>query len=528
ESEDVKIVPRIRNSPAAELSAPDFFKLLKIFSAIILNKLPESSEFLKLGCITAEPLDQIKMRNRISNHTNFILMHSAASILLDWPQKFYEFLEEYSKIDRSMRRDTGMEKYFGGLRDLLLNKLDTDKFGFIYHAYYNYLNERWTGGHIINRTKISGSPKIQKIQKKNITLVEACEILGCGERNFVSGLVDQKIIRTVVYKAGSKNRYIIDAESVYSLKRMMDKMLTISDLANRLDISIDRVGSFVRNGLLPPIKHRPWKPQHSSLFDLEGVERFEKEFLSEERYSAVDKKPEGYLSIREASRAITMPIAGLLQLIRQGVFNPIICRKEKGLSKLLFSENELDKYRNAYTEKKRNNNRLSVYQAGIIIGLDMRFLQHLINIGLITATVENDGGKQRTYVHKKDLERFKGEYIFIEEAAELIGFSTETLFQWIKQGRLKDYSGIHITRRTKRRILNREEVMPFMPGASMDVQQVAEYLSLSPESVYTLIRKNILPTLKGNGLGETSFNRIPQEEVVRYKENFLSLYKKIT
>ncbi len=55
----------------------------------------------------------------------------------------------------------------------------------------------------------------------------------------------------------------------------------------------------------------------------------------------------------------------------------------------------------------------------------------------------------------------------------------------------------------------------------MDVPQAAECLGLSPEYVHTLIRKNMLPTLKGKGLGRTPFHRIPRQEVIRYKESFL-------
>lgn len=518
ELNDLKIVSGIQNSPAADLSTSDFFKVLKIFSTLILKKLPGSSMFLKLGSITAEPLDKIAIKNRTLSFTNFILINSAASILLDWPQKFYEFLEEYSTINRSKRWNTGVQKSFGGLKELLLDKLDAKRFEFVYNAYYNYLNEEWTGGHFNHSIK-HHLPENLKIQKKHITIYEATKIL--GSEAIVSKLISQKLIKYVVLKAKSTKKYLIDAESVYALKREKDQMLRLPDLAKRLNINDDICKLLVKNGLLSPTNMEPWNPKHQYLFEPKEVENFEKEFISEEQYSVVDKKPEGYLSALEAVRAIKTNTARLLQLIRQGNFNPIICRNEQGLSKLLFNENELINYRNAINEKRRDNERLSVYQASVIIGLDIRLLQHLINVGLITATVNNSDGKQTICIQKKDLDEFKSQYAFIEEAAALMSFNSETVFKWIKEGRLNDYSGIPITRRTSTRILRRKEIKSFMPENSMDVPQAAECLGLSPEYVHTLIRKNMLPTLKGKGLGRTPFHRIPRQEIVRYKENLL-------
>lgn len=122
------------NSPAMELSPPDFFKALKLFS-IVLNKLPESSRFLRLGDMTSNPLEWINQKREVSSLTNLILINSATSILLEWPQRFYEFLDEYSTIDRAKRRTSGVQKAFGGLGELLFDRLDTESFGFIHSAY---------------------------------------------------------------------------------------------------------------------------------------------------------------------------------------------------------------------------------------------------------------------------------------------------------------------------------------------------------------------------------------------------------
>lgn len=213
ESGYLERVSWIKSTPAAELSPNDFLKLLKIFSMLISNKLPESSRFLKLDGLTAEPVYQIEMKNGISNFVNFVLTHSASSILLDWPQKFYDFLEDYSKMERSKRWKTGVEKYFGGLKERLFAKLDEEKFGFVYQAYCNYLNEYWTGGNLGN-VKIFDTLGGKNLQKKHITQEEAAKVLD-RDHHFVSKLIIQKLIKTVVHDAGSTKRYVIDSDSVY-------------------------------------------------------------------------------------------------------------------------------------------------------------------------------------------------------------------------------------------------------------------------------------------------------------------------
>lgn len=92
----------------------------------------------------------------------------------------------------------------------------------------------------------------------------------------------------------------------------------------------------------------------------------------------------------------------------------------------------------------------------------MRVVQRYIKMGLIKATVEGAEGEQKTCILKKDLDEFKSEYLFVKDAAALTSSNTETIFQWIKQGRLKDYAGISITK-NRLRLLRREEIIPFMP-----------------------------------------------------------------
>jgi DNA-binding XRE family transcriptional regulator len=342
-----------------------------------------------------------------------------------------------------------------------------------------------------------------------------------GNESYILKLIYQKKIQAVNLKTKLKNKYLIDFESVYKFKKMRDRMLTRSDIAYRLDINDNTIGAFIKSGLLSPL-NEPWCPERKHLFEPEEVEKFEREFLQGERQYLVDEKQEEYISIPEAVKKIKISIVRLLLLTRQGVFNPILCHDKKGLSRLLFNKNELKKYyRDECDEKKTRTDTLSLHWASALIGLDMRQLQYLIDVGLIKAMVKNINGKQTTFIQKKDFDEFKIEYAFIDEAAALMGFDTETVFQWIKQGRLKDYSQIPITKRSSIRVLRRDEIKPLTPVDSMGILQAAEYLDLSSRQVYTLISKNMLMTLKGKGGGKTPFNRIPREEIVRYKENVL-------
>lgn len=513
--------PNSFNSPATGLDAPDFFKLLRIFS-IVLRKLPQSSEFLKLGNITSEAFDGIDAKKRVSNVTNFILINSAVSILLEWPQKFYEFLDDYSTIDLAEHRTIQIQKAFGGLKELLFDKLDNEMFEFIHSAYSDYLNERWKGVHpIANKTHYG----VYDNKENHITIVKSAHILGINPF-FVPQLIDKKIIQAAVIKINTKTKYLVDLHSVYALKRKVDSMLSLEDLSWRLDLNIEGVKSLAKSGLLPAYTIRPWSREYSYHFEPVVVEKFERIFLSEKRYSLVDKKPEGYLTAAEALTKISHTlndISKLLHLVKKGVFNPILCKEGKSLSRLLLIENEIKNYQNANIEKKIYDNTLSVHRTGNILGIDTRFVQYLIDIGLITAITEDMDGEQKIYISKKDMDEFKKEYLFIEEAAMLMGFDTKTVLQWIKQGRLNDYSEIPITKRTSFRILRREEVKPFMSENNLDLSGAAEFLNLTPWEVYKLIDKKTLATLKGKGLGKTPFHKIPRDEIIRYKENLLDL-----
>ncbi len=60
--------------------------------------------------------------------------------------------------------------------------------------------------------------------------------------------------------------------------------------------------------------------------------------------------------------------------------------------------------------------------------------------------------------------------------------------------------------------LCRDVIEPLIPQNGMDIQQAAEYLGLSTSHINSLIRKKIIPTLKGKGAGKTPFNRIRRQK----------------
>lgn len=183
----------------------------------------------------------------------------------------------------------------------------------------------------------------------------------------------------------------------------------------------------------------------------------------------VDKRPEWYLSTLDAVEAISCTgtdTPGLLQLVRQGIFNPKLFREEKGLSRLLFRKDELKKYRNAYFDKK--SSKFAVYRVRNILGVDERTVRRLINAGLIKASIEIVGGKQRTYILRKDFDEFKSEYLFLKDAAALLGAGVKTVLRLVKHGRLKDYSGIPITSRAKYRIFRKQEIELFVKETDMN------------------------------------------------------------
>lgn len=369
-------------NPVLRLSPPEFFKLLALFRNL-MGKLPESSSFLKLGELTASPIGWYGEKKNVSTITNFIFVNSATTILLNWPEKFYEFLDDYGKVVRLRWRASGITKNFEGFGDLFLSKLDKETYGFVHTAFAYYINERWDGGHINGNMKYAGTDG--KHIKRYLTVEETSEILHTTEAQ-VTRLFKEGILTGKVLQANSKSRYLISSDIVYSLRDRVEKLIPLPKLVERWGICSKSIKRMAKHRLIEPFKIRPWGPAYSYNFESQEAERFEKEFFSEEKYKVVRDVPQGYIRFNDAQKSLAFAKVDnteLLKMVCRGKVIPLLLKGERGPCCLLFDKKELEIIRDKIlrgadiTVKQRSSKEKTTSRMARHIGLSRHSISHV-------------------------------------------------------------------------------------------------------------------------------------------------------
>lgn len=492
-----------RDGPVFDLGPSDFFTLLNLMSKHC-SKLRADSPLMQTG------------EGNPKLPSEFVIYNSACEILLNWEDKFFVFLEEYRKANKKTRLHTGVEKDFLGLfRGIGLNN---KQFEFMREAFYDYLGRHWDGGIIKSHMKFFY--KDPSRSRRFISVKEVKDILNVSTKTVLK-LLEMKKLSCITRQAGEFSQYLIESDDVYKLKKEMDKFLYSREVSKRLNLGKRNVSRLKKEGLLSLANHEfplSWDDGH--LYRSKDVIEFEKKFLYNKNFRTVDSISQRLVSIREAAYKLStykMNIPRLLSLIEGGVIKPTIYEKEKGISRLYFDKSEIEGLFSLLREDEVKKKGTCLEKIARSMNMAEYVLKRYMDRGLLNGQIENYGRQERRYISEKDLENFRKEYVFIEEAVEILKLTKATIYKWIRLGRIKAYSGPDVDG-VHRYLLKREEIKKFMPRCCFSGAGVASRLNVSRKKIHDLIKGGKVNILGGPGYDEGGYYVIHKSEIPKIRK----------
>jgi len=373
-------------------------------------------------------------KQTLTPYESYCLYATACKGLIDWPQGFYKFLRSY----KTQRK--GDQPIHGGPK-VDLGNLYTQwlqgywrhpAFAFVQDAFEKHFVENyWLSSPVIRTTAYqSNSSNASKFAKINIA--EAARIMGVTPR-WIELLISVGRLSSYTTHALDRLKFVNKAE-VIELRNQWTEYITRSEAATWLGMTEKMVTKMVNIGLLEVELHpsdgfSQWFFSKSAIVKLlESLSRHIRVL------SAQEKAKYPLISLTEASRLVFvlgLDATSILKLVVEGKLQAYAAGDDKLLlSSLLFARPDLQQY---IEDIKSENDWIGREEARRLLGVKDGTLARWVKGGLLIpyATFAHV-----QYFQMSTICQFTADYIFSDEAAQILGIGKLAVQKWARTGRL--------------------------------------------------------------------------------------------
>ncbi len=285
-------------------------------------------------------------------------------------------------------------------------------------AFNDYVRENWTEGYFSSRY-IPELFKEQYIKRK-----EAADCLHVTEDKVLELVKKGKLKGIAIGKHG-KTICLVDKEEVLNQNTYCENVVNLSKAMKPLGLGRKAVIDLVKRRLLRARFHtNPWYKTEINFIDIGTLMLNISKIVKENRRTDVKSSYHFYQAI-SALICIKESTSSFLQAILKSDILPCGWDRQSGIKGLMFSKNDLDKYRNMKL-KKINGKLVPISKAATIFGMKaIEPFYELVRRKLICA-VQLPGKKQKPLrIEKKMLTAFVKLYISADEMAARLRIPSE-------------------------------------------------------------------------------------------------------
>ncbi len=368
---------------------------------------------------------------------------AAVEILVDWPRRFEDFLDEFQRIDKHKTTSTGVGRRFG---TLLRQAARLDDMGYAApgEVLRRYLLERYDGGHLSSKVCLFAKPKDRATLDRQscIPQTKAAEILGL-RHGAIAPLIERGILTGRLHPAGANGRSVglVLKQSVNALQSDLKTALDVKTAASRLGIGHHAVLELIHRGVLPRVLRtaKGWQIPRGSLAKLESVCRQ----LPPGEFSVP-----GWLSFRQATRQFGpagLTIGGLVEFITTGEVSARMADPSRYLNGIVVSQDDLASLAPTVRNRRSQVNGYPLHQLARVLFPDRPVKSTVLNKWIARGYLKARKVGRARIVSPEEVERFRSEYCLADEACRLLGVSRSTLSRWEVEGRIRPVYGKRVT-----------------------------------------------------------------------------------
>ncbi len=416
----------LAGSPLLELAPWDYFLLLSAFLSTLPALFPDDPFLQAVPENRSQLRRNTEMRSPFTLREWVVLTATFHYIFVSWPKHFFAFLDVLIRNRRGQRvvgyewRDLGPIGY-----KWIYKNLSDPTFLFLREAYEDYL-----------RTRYIGESRIPAAERYSVSIAQVRNVLGVfpGE---VDSLIDQRLLRVARGPVRVQNKTLkmrIERESMERLCREWEGLLPYCRVASQLNAGWDTMRMLREKGWLNP-KRSP---------DIDGY--------PVELYSTTDIDA---FSAALLSKAITTPhVAGesitlcalstsgmaVIDDVLDAIFDGQLIPADTGTAKPLFqrlalSHTQIQHWQKAPKAESEECVLLTQEAVAKVLGIRKHVVTHLVQCKLLIEEGRDD--LLHPLFHRERIEAFRQTYVFMREAAALLGVYPGTALKYIDERKIQ-------------------------------------------------------------------------------------------
>lgn len=447
----------------------------------------------------------------------YVLFATALRTLECWPHGFHEFLDRLtisgdaqtlftqtksgqSVEDKNKSPSITNDRIQKAFRNIYVCWLERrwrhEAYQFVQDAFDDYLRHRYLiSPSLLRLRRVRDNPSFVSLLPF-ITEAEACRLLACVPQT-LKLLVEKGILASYEkeYPDQPQPQFnLVRREEVAALRRRWRGSLPLSIAALNLGISTDIALGLVDAGLLEAVRGPTIDGSQEWRLDKKSITRLQSRLKKRLSTSPLKEMMTLTKTIQTLS-AHGYNAVMVVQAILEGRLRAY--GRNGRLQELEFDPNDVETLRDTLYQAR---SLLSRKQVAKVLGVKPHIVQAWVAQGLLQTTGEGSTANSPKFTPQQ-IEQFKADYIFTDEAAQMLGIGELAVQKWARHGRLHpvcggDGSDLH------RYLFCRDEIMKFAPENRLTAPELAKELGLSRTHMTVWIKEGKVKPVSGPGVDE--------------------------
>lgn len=375
---------------------------------------------------------------RYRNAELHLLLMKSLNLLVNWPDEFYKFLDWRRSLQVEHDRATGIVRDFGSFYKKLYTNFSAEPYSFLRDAFEEYLAKFWNGGYL--NTKLGRLESPSRTDKRFVSGSAAANVLSLSEA-WVLKLVEQGVLVGNVKEMGTRTLILVERESVNSYRQLLDKSLTLKDVANLLGTGHRTVIDLVDHSCIKALRGPKSDGYRQWLIDSESVENFLQELssLSSHTLTVHELLIPFSLAVRKTS-GLSYTVGKLMRLVLDKTIEIYQEPTKTGLEKYYFVDREINELIQQATSATKNIY-LTVIDVANLLKIKQEVVRFWADKGLIECKQVIEGKHCRRQILMQDFEVFQLHYVTAAELATHLQTSPRRTVQLLAERQILPITG---------------------------------------------------------------------------------------
>jgi len=336
------------------------------------------------------------------------LLCKSLTVFNDWPNNYFDFLEWRREHIPNRRFTSGINRDFYEYKSALYYQLAASQFDFMREAFEEYLATKWEGGYTAYLKRLSPALLARSKYASKNEAKEFLHITGGG----VGRLIALGKLKAVVRQEGNVKSFLIERSSLEFVKHEFGQLLNFKQTMAILDVAKQRVYQLLEYGLLKPVSGGCIDQRSELAFSLEDIRSLLTVIGSkvEKARQVAPSESIGFLKTLRILGRKSINIGQFIQIILEGTICPIEVNTKAGLSSMLFSKIDINRYI-IELERNRLGETYSAAEVAEKLGVGLSNVRFLINKGIIPVCRPAVKGHHDLRISKSTVDIFNSTYV---------------------------------------------------------------------------------------------------------------------